>query len=231
MTFERGEQLYENPLACEGDIKDFRFEGEAAATFPRGCMRMESIGERDAEKGLHGHFNMWCPRDFPDNIAVTWNFRPLTDKGLAMAWVSVKGRGGEDLFDPSLAPRDGGYGQYHSGDINALHVSYNRRNPREVGFRTCNLRKSHGAHLVCQGADPLGNAEHAVEPVAVELIKAGPHLRFAMNDLVLFHWIDDGKSTGPILADGKIGFRQMFGLIAEYSNLQVHAVTVTDDDI
>ena len=95
---------------------------------------------------------------------------------------------GEDLFDPSLAPRNGDCGQYHHGDINALHVSYYRRNPSEVGFRTCNFRKGHGFHLVCQGGDPLPDAKHALLPCRVEVVKSGPHLRFSMHDIVLFHW-------------------------------------------
>ena len=45
-----------------------------------------------------------------------------------------------------------------------------------------------------------------------------------MNDIAIFHWIDDGRSFGPVLNGGKIGFRQMAGLIAEYGNLQVHEV-------
>ena len=225
MTFTLGKLLYENPLASADDIRDFRVEGKAAITFPRGRMRMENALERDKEIGVHGNFILWCPLDFPDNIAVSWDFRPMTDAGLAMFWVAVTGRKGEDLFDPSLAPRDGDYKQYCWGDINALHVSYYRRNPVETEFRTCNLRKSYGFHLVGQGGDPVPDAKYAKEPIRVQVIKAGPHLRFSMNDVVLFHWVDDGESYGPVLAGGKIGLRQMANLIAEYGNLQVHEVT------
>jgi hypothetical protein len=187
-------------------------------------MRMENAYERDREKGLHANFILWCPRDFPDRIAVSWDFRPLSDSGLAMIWIATKGRNGEDLFDPALAPRNGDYKQYFDGDINALHASYFRRNPSETVFRTSNLRKSYGFHLVCQGGDPLPDSEHATERYRVQVIKCGPHFRFSMNDVLLFHWIDDGESYGPVLDDGKIGFRQMAGLIAEYANLEVHSV-------
>ena len=155
---------------------------------------------------------------------MSWDFRPLTDAGLAMFWIAAKGRKGEDLFDPSLAPRSGDYEQYHHGDIDALHVSYYRRNPSEIGFRTCNLRKSHGFHLVCQGGDPLPDAKYAVSPYRVEVVKSGPHLIFSIDDIVLFHWIDDGACFGSVLKDGRIGFRQMAGLIAEYADLRVHEV-------
>ena len=223
VKFTRHDLLYENPLACESDMRDFRLEGQAAMTFPCGRLRLENAVQRDRERGIHGNFVLWCTRDFPDHIAVSWDFRPLTDAGLAMTWVAARGRAGEDLFDPGLAPRDGDYRQYHRGDINALHASYYRRNPTEITFRTCNLRKSHGFHLVCQGGDPLPDAKYAQTPYRIELLKAGEHLRLSINDLVVFHWTDDGETFGPTLADGKIGFRQMAGLIAEYASLHVPA--------
>lgn len=228
MTFTKQHLIYENPLACSADIQGFRAEGDPATTFIRGRMRLENAFDRDEEKHQHGNFVFWCPQDFPDRIAVSWDFRPLTDTGLAMFWVAAKGRKGEDLFDPGLAVRDGKYPQYFNGDINALHVSYFRRNPKEIGFRTCNLRKSHGFHLVCQGGDPLPDSHYATAPYRLEVIKYGESLLFSMNDVLLFHWVDDGSSFGPALEGGKIGFRQMAGLIAEYGNLQVHAVSVLE---
>lgn len=225
MQFHKGDLLYENPLASETDVAAFRLEGHAAVTFPRGRMRLENTQERDKEAGVHGNFVFWCDRDFPDNIAVSWDFRPLTDGGLAMFWVAVTGRNGEDLFDPALAPRDGHYPQYCHGDINALHGSYYRRVPSVTAFRTCNLRKSRGLHLVCQGGDPIPDAKYATEPYRIEVVKAGPAYRFSINDLVVYHWTDPGTDYGPVLGGGKIGFRQMAGLIAEYADLRVHAVT------
>lgn len=226
MTFETAELLYENPLSCADDVAAFRLEGDAAMTFPRGRMRLENAYERG--DGRHANFVLWCDRDFPDNIAASWEFRPMSDAGLAMFWVAATGRNGEDVFDASLSPRDGHYPQYHSGDLNALHVSYYRRNPKETSLRTCNLRKSHGFHLVCQGGDPLPESRDAREPYRMQVVKAGAHFRFSIGGIVLFHWIDDGARYGPILGGGKIGFRQMAGLVAEYGNLQVHAVSATE---
>lgn len=224
VEFEKGELLYENPLAAQNDVKDFITEGDAAITFPRGRMRMENAFDRCDEKHQSGNFNIWCPIDFPDNIAVSWDFRPLTDTGLSMFWIAAKGRNGEDLFDANLASRNGIYKQYFDGDINALHCSYFRRNPKEIGFRVCNLRKSHGFHLVCAGGDPIPDSAYAKEPYRIEVVKAEENFAFSINGLMIYHWIDDGKSYGNILKDGKIGFRQMAGLIAEYANLTVHEI-------
>lgn len=215
--------IYENPLSSEQDLEGFVHEGDIAITFPRGRMRLENRYERSENQC--GNFVLWCPKDMPDNIAVSWEFRPLTNTGLAMFWIAGKGRQGEDLFDKNLARRTGIYKEYCFGDINALHVSYFRRNPSEISFRTCNLRKSHGFHLVAQGGDPLPDACYATKPYRIEVIKAGAYFRFSINDLKLFDWTDPGSEFGPIFSDGKIGFRQMAGLVGEYANLQVRRVT------
>ncbi len=215
--------LYKNPLASEKDIKDFRIEGSAAVSFPRQALRLENSVERNATAGIHGNFLFWCNEHFPDNIAIRWQFKPLTDNGLAMVWLATHGRNGKDLFDPSLPPRDGDYPQYHSGAIEGLHISYFRRNLGESSFRTCNLRKSYGFHLVAQGGDPLPDVIYANKFYQLEVMKQGAYLRFAMEGVVLFDWFDD-ENHGPILSGGKIGFRQMAGLIAEYRNLEVYTL-------
>ena len=124
-NFEFGELIYDNPLSSTSDIEGFRLEGDAAITFPNGRMRMEN--RRDPGEGQAANFVFWCPEDFPTDIAVTWDFWPVREPGLCILFFSALGRGGEDIFDPSLAPRAGEYKQYHSSDINALHVSYFRR--------------------------------------------------------------------------------------------------------
>ena len=138
---------------------------------------------------------------------------------------SAMGCNGEDLFDPSLAPRDGQYNLYHSGDINAYHISYFRRKwEDERGFHPCNLRKSKGFHLVAQGADPIPDCADALESYHIRITKNKGRIDFAINDLTVFSWQDDGKEYGPVLGGGKIGFRQMAPMIGEYSDLKVYAL-------
>jgi hypothetical protein len=135
-----------------------------------------------------------------------------------------------------LNPRSGEYNQYHHGDINAFHVSYFRRRwPEERAFHTCNLRKSYGFHMVAQGADPIPSVEDVTPPYHIRLVKCGAHISFAINDLPIFYWQDDGVAYGPRLRGGKIGFRQMAPLIGEYAKLRVckvigQAVTSGEDD-
>lgn len=218
----RSEVIYRNPLATPADVESFRLEGDARMTFPQGRLRMENA--RDPSEGQAANFVFWCPQEFPDHIRISWKFWPIRSPGLSILFFAARARNGGGIFDAGLTERRGEYRQYHSGDIDALHVSYFRRSrASERAFSTCNLRKSHGFHLVAQGADPIPAIPDAIPPYEIVLLKSGPHVRFAINDLPIFAWRDDG-STGPPLAGGRIGFRQMAPLIAEYDELTVETI-------
>jgi len=221
-----GRLIYENPLATSADVADFRMEGDGAVSFPQGRMRLEST--RDAEEGQAANVVFWCARELPDDIAVTWDFYPVRDPGLCIMFFAARGRDGRDLFSPAT-PRTGVYDEYHHGEMDALHISYFRRkHPRERAFRTCNLRKSFGFHMVARRPDPLPSIEDALSPYQMELIKAGPAVRFSINGMAVLEWTDDGESYGDVLAGGRIGFRQMAPLIAEYANLKVFDISGAD---
>ncbi len=223
--FVIGEKIYENPLSSEKDIEDVVIEsskaGQPEITFEGGRMRIKS----------NVHFLLWFPFDLPGDFAVSWDFMPKNDDGLAMFWFCAKGRKGEDLFDESLAKRAGQYPQYHSGDINAYHLSYFRRNEwDDSSINTVHLRKSYGKKLVALGPNPIPNVEvekvakDLKDPYRVELIKYGRHIRVKINDMVILDWEDDSPYQ-----DGKIGFRQMANLVAEYSNLKINKVLKTSE--
>ncbi|MFD1956031.1 DUF1961 family protein [Paenibacillus thailandensis] len=219
---ERWSMIYTNPLAKPEHVASFRMEGDAAVTFPLGRMRLEST--RDESEGQRANFVFWCPADFPADAAVSWDFWPVREPGLAIMFFSANGTEGRDLFDPSIKPRTGEYDQYHHGEMNAFHVSYFRRKwAEERKFLTCNLRKSYGFHLVAQGADPIPGVMDAIGPYRMLIVKEGPRILFAINDLPIFRWEDDGATYGPLLGGGKLGFRQMAPFIGEYANLTVYA--------
>lgn len=219
--------IYENPLRSVEDIKGFRMEGEGVVSFPMGRMRMESL--RDPEEGQKANIVYWFPENFPDNIAVEWDFWPIREPGLCIVFFAAKGRNGQDIFDSSIQSRTGEYHMYFGGDINTFHLSYfRRRMPEERIFHTCNLRKSYGSHLVSQGADPIPTVLEAKPPYHIKLVKCMHEIAFYINDLCVLQWIDDGKTYGPLLTDGKIGFRQMAPMIAEYANFKVSSVNVEE---
>ena len=210
--------LYSNPLAGPADVAGWVAEGPLNLARHEGALELS--GQLDDEQfGDHAHWTLWCPVEFPDCIRISWEFLPLAEPGLAMVFFSASGHGGQDLFSPELAPRNGYYPQYHSGDIDALHVSYFRhKHAEERAFRTCNLRKSAGFELVAQGADPLPPTEDALDFYRMELVKDGPRVEFSINGLPVLDWTDPGEQ---VLGRGYFGFRQMAPLRAAYRNLVV----------
>lgn len=215
--------IYENPLATPEDVKNFVLEGSANISFENGKMRMENA--ISAEAGQKANYVFWCDRVFPDNIKITWKFRPIKEPGLAILFFAAKGIHGESIFDESLTKRTGEYPLYHHGDINAFHVSYFRRKePDERAFHTCNLRKSYGFHLVAQGADPIPDADECFTDYELTVIKKPDLVEFYVNNLLTFSFRDDGATYGNLLTDGRIGFRQLAPMIAEYSDLKVYSL-------
>ncbi|WP_433676240.1 DUF1961 family protein [Microbacterium gorillae] len=211
--------VYANSLSGASSISDWIGEGPVRAEDADGALRLSSAGGDD------DHFTLWCPEVFGDRIRVSWEFSPVREPGLAMLFFGAAAIDGGSIFDPHLQPRTGAYPQYHSADLRTLHVSYFRRRwEDERAFHTCNLRKSPGFHLVSQGADPLPPVVDARGSFyRVEVVKDGADISFAIDGLALFSWHDD-ESTGPRIRGGRIGFRQMAPLVADYRNLEVHAL-------
>lgn len=218
-----GTLIYDNPLSCEEDIKGFVLEGKANVSFDNGCMRLENA--MSAENGQKANYVLWCPVDFPSDVCITWEFKPIREPGLAIMFFAAKGINGEDLFDDKLTPRTGEYPLYHHGDINAFHVSYFRRKePDERAFHTCNLRKSYGFHLVTQGGDPIPDVDDCKDFYRLMVKKQGSRVSFSVNELEVFVFEDDGVTYGKRLEGGKIGFRQLAPMIGEYKNLKVYSL-------
>jgi hypothetical protein len=216
--------LYTNPLTGPADVAGWVAEGPLSLGSHDGALALSGSLD-DGEFGDHAHWTFWCPVEFPDGIRISWEFLPLEEPGLAMLFFSAAGHGGQDLFSPALSARTGYYPQYHSGDIDALHVSYFRHKyESERAFRTCNLRKSAGFELVAQGADPLPPAEDAVDFYRMELVKDGRQVAFSINGLPLFEWQDP---SDKVLGGGYLGFRQMAPLRAAYRNLVVEKIQVS----
>ena len=89
---------------------------------------------------------------------------------------------------------------------------------------TCNLRKSYGFYLTCQGGDPIPDVSDAQGPYHISIVKKGPVVAFYVNELEIYRFEDDGQTYGPLLGGGKIGFRQMAPMVGEYADLKVYAL-------
>lgn len=223
MDYSVKELIYENKLSNEDDIKGFVLEGEANISFQDGSMELKNA--LSADLGQKSNFVLWCDKDFPDDIEITWDFSPIKEPGLCIMFFSAKGLNGESIFDEGLAKRTGEYNMYHSGDINCFHVSYYRRMwESERCFHTCNLRKSKGFLLVAQGADPLPDVPDSKGYYAMKIVKSGRYVDFYIDDLKIFSYFDELE---PELRDGKIGFRQMAPFVGRYKNLKVSRIEKT----
>lgn len=204
--------IYENGLSCKEDLEGFILEGETKMSFPAQALRLENASD----------FVLWCPISFPSDVRIDWEFRPIKEPGLAKLFFAAKSRIGVPLFDKSLKKRSGEYSQYHSGDINAFHVSYFcRKEPEERAFHTCSLIKSYGYNLVAQGADPIPDAAKDSDWYRMCVVIKSGDVLFSINDLKILEFKDDGFSYGDILTSGCIGFSQSAPLSAEYRNLRV----------
>lgn len=222
-TDAQGKLIYSNPLACAEDLADFVLEGKAHMSFSEGRFRLQNA--ENAELGQKANYVLWCKHQFPADIRLEIEFRPIREPGLAMLFFSAGGRHGESLFDPALAPRTGEYVQYHHGDINAFHLSFFRRKePDERRLHTCNLRKSYGFYLVAQGADPIPDADDADKMYMLSLTKQGAEVSFSVDGLEVLRFHDDGTTYGPLLGGGCIGLRQLAPMEGEYANLKVFAL-------
>lgn len=224
--------IYHNSLCCQQDVKDFKLEGKASVTFQNNRMRIENTIDDDfsvtpKHKPSDQLYNIvyWCPEDFPSDIAITWDFLPLNEPGLCIMFFAAKGIDGEDALDPSLKVRTGQYNEYHHGEINAYHLSYfRRRYESEQAFQLINLRKSYGFHMVAQGADPIPSLKYCDSPYRMKITKLKGVITAYVNDMQILQWSDDDTTIGAPLQGGKIAFRQMAPMIAEYANLKVYAL-------
>lgn len=216
-------ELYHRALSAPEELADWIVEGPMTASFPRGSLRLESAA--DPAEGQAANFVAWLPVEHEGDVRISWTFRPLHEPGLAMLFWAARSRDDRSLHDPTLPARTGEYEQYHSGALDAYHLSYYRRMwSSERSLHTCNVRKSHGLHLVAQGADPLPAVLDADRSYRLELTWRAGRLRFRVEGIDCLEWSDDGTVGDPVRTGGAIGLRQMAPLIAEYSDLLVEAI-------
>ncbi len=214
----RGGTLFDCAMASEDELRDWRLEGPGEVSFRNGWMELKSR----RPDGPEGHVVYWCPQNFPDRFVAEWDFQLLSENGLCIVFFAANGVGGEDLFDPFLAERDGIFQQYVSGDIASYHLSYYADTPLGPR-RTTNLRKNPGLKLIASG--PAGVAPNSSAVHHVVLVKDGPRIQMAVDGKLIVDFTDSDNSFGPALREGKIGLRQMQWTRGRYRNFRVSKIT------
>lgn len=221
--------IYRNPLRQASDLAGWKLEGAANLTFAGGCLTMENA--RPPEDGQAANFVLWCPEEFPADIEISWDFLPLREPGLSILFFAAKGLIGGmpvSVFDPRLAPRQGLYDQYNNSDISYLSLSYFRRRwAEERDLNVLNLRSAPGFKLLAQAADPIPSAGVRDKPLRMIVRKHRRRITFVIAGLTALDWKAPEGTDWP--GAGRIAFRQMAPLRAQYANLEVRDLTgVTD---
>ncbi len=210
----KGELIYQNLLASKEEVSGWIMEGNATVEFRDNWMEMYSPKEKD-------HHVFWCPQNFPASFVAEWEAQNLeTDAGLCIIFFSAKGKKGKDIFDPSFPVRDGTFNLYtKSKFLNCYHISYYANGRDNPGREISHLRKNSGFYLV-QEKDP-GIPVKSTAVHKLKLIKDNARIIMYIDERKIIDWTDDGKKYGPVLQDGKIGFRQMKWTHFRYRNFKV----------
>ncbi|MEO0553401.1 MAG: DUF1961 family protein [Bacteroidota bacterium] len=214
----KGKLLYKNSLSSEAELGGWIMEGPGRVEYVEGWMIMDSPDES-------GHHVYWAPVQLPERFMATWEVQNIdTDLGLCIVFFAARGKNGADIFDPTFPKRDGTFKQYtQSKFFNNYHISYYANAKGKKGREVAHLRKNSGFDKV-QVGEP-GIPITSTEVHKITLVKNGPHIIMLVDEKKIIDWEDDGKTFGPVLADGRIGLRQMKWTRCKYKNLNVWELT------
>jgi Domain of unknown function (DUF1961) len=169
-----------------------------------------------SKMGMHGVM-AFCKQDFPDDIAIDFDFVVEQHNGLFITFVAMTDLNGGDALkvDP---PRTGVFEDYYNF-TRSYHVSVCRYEDDGKHTGVSNWRRNPGLHLMTSGKDwctETGVRYH------VKIIKRGPHCRVEVDGKGGAEFTDPQSMPGPIPRGGKFGFRAI-GAKATFrvSNLNV----------
>jgi hypothetical protein len=211
--------VYFTEFDDQADLSDWHLEGGYKISNTDGRLVLENQPGCAKSQTTAKHLVCWLKREIPADFLLEFTVCPQNrEEGLNIVFFNTRGIGGHDIFDGSLAPRDGTFKQYHSGDLNGYHVSY------WAGTRnSANLRKNKGFDLVATGPDLVANAP-AGKFQTIRIYKRGGTIRVLVDDVISVTYEDDGVSNGPVIRQsGWIGLRQMAHTIrCQYGSFVVY---------
>lgn len=209
----KGRLLYENTFSSPESINGWVMEGPGTVKVQNGWMEMFS-------KDKEYHHVYWCPENFPANFVAEWEAQNLDKEGgLIIMFFSAKGINGEDVLDSTLPKRDGTFAHYTKAALHCYHTSYYTNNPENTERELAHLRKNKGFNLVFQGPEGIPKDSEAIHKLT--LVKNEGHIQLFIDGREVINWLDDGKTYGEVLGEGKMGFRQMKWSHFRYRNFRV----------
>ena len=140
-------------------------------------------------------------------------------QGFVSFFFAATGVNGEDIFDPKLKERNGVFSQYTKSDLNTYHISYYANAAHNPNRPYSHLRKNKGFYKVLEGEQGIPPASTGIHRIS--LVKENAHIQLFVDERKVIDWVDDGKTYGPVLSGGKIGFRQMKWTHFRYRNFNV----------
>ncbi|MGH7944043.1 MAG: DUF1961 family protein [Opitutaceae bacterium] len=217
---DRARPVYRTEFGDPAELRDWVLEGGESMKIESGKLVLESAPNADPSKRSVNHLVCWLKQEIPADFLLEFTVRPQDKQtGLNIVFFSTRGTGGQSIFDPALAKRNGSFPLYHSGDLDGYHVSY-WAPPRP----STHIRKNKGFHLVAASdLDVIASAPPETFET-VKIYKRGAMIRVLVGDQILVAWDDDGRKYGPAhLHPGWIGLRQMgYTLKCEYDSLAVY---------
>lgn len=220
---------WSNPMVAsafedEAALKDWRLEGGKRMAVENGRLVLESEHVGTEARPGDNHLVCWLTKEMPADFLLEFKMRPKErNQGLAIVFFNARGLNGEPVFDPALAPRNGLFKLYHSGDLNNYHISY-----WAGGRGTAHVRKNRGFALVAVGDDLVASAP-AEAFQTIRIYKRGGTVRLTVDGVISVAYNDDGMANGPVWTHpGWIALRQMGHTVrAEYDDLKVYPLLPT----
>ena len=213
-TVQAEEVLFSDPFV---KLKNWHKEGVGKlAIVEPGVLRIECVGSRQGGVGCMA----FCRKDFPDGIAVEYDLVVKESDGLAIAFLAMQGRKGEDMIK-DLPTRKGQFKDYidKDGPLQSYHVSVSRYNDKGEHTGVSNWRRNPGLHLMGQGKDLC---KAIGKTYAIRIEKDGPRCAIFVNGKPGPAFTDPMELPGPIPMAGKFGFRTIgTRVIAEIRNFRV----------
>ena len=198
---DRAHPVYETTFDDPSELVNWHLEGGRRMGIEAGKLVLQN-GPPD---GKGRHLVCWLKMEMPADFLLEFEVNVADrQRGLNIVFFNARGTGGQNIFDPSLATRDGAFKQYINGDIDSYHVSY-----WAAGRGSANIRKNGGFYLTAVGKDLIADGEPgSYQTVCVH--KHGGMIRVTVDDVLAAAFNDDGRRYGPVHDHpGWIGLRQM----------------------
>jgi hypothetical protein len=172
-----------------------------------------------SKMGFHGVM-AFCKQEFPDNIAIEYDFLVEQHNGLFITFIAMTDTSGGDALAVQ-PPRTGVFEDYYNG-TRSYHVSICRYEDDGTHTGVSNWRRNPGLHLMTSGKDWCTQAGKKYH---VRITKQGPHCKVEVDGKPGAEFTDPQTLPGPIPTHGIFGFRAI-GAKATFrvSNLKVTAL-------